>query len=62
MPCIAILDLYIAVSHSKNDLTPVGVVPYNRERTIPASPVVVRNCGTMIIDPSPLRRSRAVLT
>eukprot|EP00959_Pyramimonas_sp_CCMP1952_P342435 7174421-Pyramimonas_sp.AAC.1 len=48
MSCVAILDLYIAISHSNDDLTPVGITSYNRERAIPASPVVQRSCGATI--------------
>lgn len=44
------MDLYIAASHWKNDLTPAGIVSYNQEKAIPASPVVLRSCGAMIVD------------
>eukprot|EP00959_Pyramimonas_sp_CCMP1952_P091473 1914920-Pyramimonas_sp.AAC.1 len=50
MSCFAELGLHIEVSHSDNNLAPVGIIPYDRERTIPASPVVLRSCGTMVVD------------
>eukprot|EP00959_Pyramimonas_sp_CCMP1952_P146907 3074876-Pyramimonas_sp.AAC.1 len=50
MSCVAVVDMYIAVSHSNDDLTPVGVVPYRREMAIPAPPVALRSCATMIVD------------
>eukprot|EP00959_Pyramimonas_sp_CCMP1952_P303124 6342615-Pyramimonas_sp.AAC.1 len=50
MSCIAVWDLYIAVPHSDDNLTPVGIVPHDRKRAIPASPVALRSWGTMIVD------------
>eukprot|EP00959_Pyramimonas_sp_CCMP1952_P073727 1541106-Pyramimonas_sp.AAC.1 len=50
MSCVAVLDLYIAVPRPSNDLTPVGIVPYNREMVFLVSPVVLRSCGAMIFD------------
>eukprot|EP00959_Pyramimonas_sp_CCMP1952_P030163 632409-Pyramimonas_sp.AAC.1 len=48
MSCIAVLYLNIAVCHSNDDLTHVGIVPYNWEWAIPASPVVLRGCRAML--------------
>eukprot|EP00959_Pyramimonas_sp_CCMP1952_P446578 9350466-Pyramimonas_sp.AAC.1 len=50
MSCVAAFDLYVAVPHSDNTLAPVGIVPRDRERAIPASPVALRSRGTMIAD------------
>eukprot|EP00959_Pyramimonas_sp_CCMP1952_P364138 7625451-Pyramimonas_sp.AAC.1 len=50
MSCVAVLDLYTAIFHSKINLTPVGIVPHNWERAIPAPLVVLRSCGAMLVD------------
>eukprot|EP00959_Pyramimonas_sp_CCMP1952_P306223 6408893-Pyramimonas_sp.AAC.1 len=50
MSCIAVLYLKISIAHSDDDLTPFGIVLYTWEWAIPASPVVLRGCGAMIID------------
>eukprot|EP00959_Pyramimonas_sp_CCMP1952_P004548 95098-Pyramimonas_sp.AAC.1 len=33
-----------------NNLAPVGVVPRDRERAVPASPVILRSRGAMIVN------------
>eukprot|EP00959_Pyramimonas_sp_CCMP1952_P321862 6735169-Pyramimonas_sp.AAC.1 len=44
------IGLNIATSHSNDDLAPFGIVPDNWEWAIPASPVVLRVCGAMVIN------------
>eukprot|EP00959_Pyramimonas_sp_CCMP1952_P422069 8841746-Pyramimonas_sp.AAC.1 len=48
MSRIAVLYLGAAASHWHDDLTPVGIVSYDREWATPASPVVLRGCGAML--------------
>eukprot|EP00959_Pyramimonas_sp_CCMP1952_P247803 5180227-Pyramimonas_sp.AAC.1 len=48
MSCVAALDLNIAIFHSNDDLTPVGIISYDWERASPAPQVVLRSCGAMI--------------
>eukprot|EP00959_Pyramimonas_sp_CCMP1952_P125479 2623562-Pyramimonas_sp.AAC.1 len=50
MSRIAALHLNIAISHSNDDLTHLGIVPCNWEWANPASPVVLRDCGAMAIN------------
>eukprot|EP00959_Pyramimonas_sp_CCMP1952_P304058 6363478-Pyramimonas_sp.AAC.1 len=50
MPRVAVLDLHIAASLSDNNLAPVGIVPHGRERAVPASPVVLRRRGAMMLN------------
>eukprot|EP00959_Pyramimonas_sp_CCMP1952_P240778 5032319-Pyramimonas_sp.AAC.2 len=50
MSCVAALDLHIAAPHSHDDLTPVGIISYDREKSTPATPVVFCSRGTMIIN------------
>eukprot|EP00959_Pyramimonas_sp_CCMP1952_P265657 5554471-Pyramimonas_sp.AAC.1 len=42
MSCVAVLDLCIAVPHSHDDLTPVGLISYDRKKSIPATPIAPR--------------------
>eukprot|EP00959_Pyramimonas_sp_CCMP1952_P151325 3166325-Pyramimonas_sp.AAC.1 len=50
MSCITVLGLYIAVPHSPDDLTPVGINPHDRAESIPANPVVSYSSGTLIVN------------
>eukprot|EP00959_Pyramimonas_sp_CCMP1952_P018632 393566-Pyramimonas_sp.AAC.1 len=50
MPCIAVLRLNVSIAHSDDDLTPFGIMLYSWERPIPASPVILRGRGEMIVD------------
>eukprot|EP00959_Pyramimonas_sp_CCMP1952_P150613 3152105-Pyramimonas_sp.AAC.1 len=50
MSCVTALDLHIAVPRSYDDLTPVGIIPHDWERSIPATPVVFRSGGAMIVN------------
>eukprot|EP00959_Pyramimonas_sp_CCMP1952_P159363 3333212-Pyramimonas_sp.AAC.1 len=50
MACDAALELHIAVPHPRDNLTPVGIIPCNREGFVPATPVVFHSGGAMIIN------------
>eukprot|EP00959_Pyramimonas_sp_CCMP1952_P414651 8687933-Pyramimonas_sp.AAC.1 len=53
MSCIAVMYLNISIAHSDDDLTHFGIIPYNWEWAIPASPVILHGRGAMIIDQAP---------
>eukprot|EP00959_Pyramimonas_sp_CCMP1952_P287413 6011090-Pyramimonas_sp.AAC.1 len=40
----------IAVPRSDNNATPARIVPRDRERAVPASPVILRSSGAMIVN------------
>eukprot|EP00959_Pyramimonas_sp_CCMP1952_P301342 6304779-Pyramimonas_sp.AAC.1 len=50
MSCIAALGLYIANCYSYEDLTPVGIIPCDRERSVPATPIVLCSSRSMIVN------------
>eukprot|EP00959_Pyramimonas_sp_CCMP1952_P079931 1671241-Pyramimonas_sp.AAC.1 len=50
MSCIAVLYLNVSIAHSDDDLTPFGITPYDWERAIPASPVILRGRGATVVD------------
>eukprot|EP00959_Pyramimonas_sp_CCMP1952_P331427 6940019-Pyramimonas_sp.AAC.1 len=50
MSCIAALYLNISIAYSDDDLTPFGIIPYDWERAIPPSPVILRGRRAMLVD------------
>eukprot|EP00959_Pyramimonas_sp_CCMP1952_P298591 6245665-Pyramimonas_sp.AAC.1 len=50
MSCMAVLRLNISIAYSDDDLPPFGIIPYDWERAIPASPVILRGRRAMVVD------------
>eukprot|EP00959_Pyramimonas_sp_CCMP1952_P167889 3508502-Pyramimonas_sp.AAC.1 len=50
MSCVTVLDSNIAFPSSHDNLTPVVIIPCDREGSIPAAPVVFRRCGAIIVN------------
>eukprot|EP00959_Pyramimonas_sp_CCMP1952_P472489 9500117-Pyramimonas_sp.AAC.1 len=50
MPCIAVLYMNISIAYSDDDLTNFGINPYDWERAIPASPIILRGRKAMVVD------------